>query len=162
MADVDVTEFQICTKCELTKTIDNFRVRLDNGKRRPICNQCWGNRCKRYNASRDPDHVRAYARAYYKKKIAGCPEYAARRRNAQVAKLYGLSADEYAGLKTRFKNVCGICGASPPLNHNLQVDHCHITGRVRGLLCRSCNLGLGKLGDSVEGVERALAYLKAA
>lgn len=45
---------------------------------------------------------------------------------------------------------------------NLCVDHDHVTGTVRGLLCNGCNHGIGKLGDNAEGVRRALAYLEAA
>lgn len=41
------------------------------------------------------------------------------------------------------------------------IDHCHRTGRVRGILCAGCNSGIGKLGDSVAGLRRALAYLEA-
>ena len=42
----------------------------------------------------------------------------------------------------------------------LQLDHCHITGKFRGWLCYSCNLGLGKLRDSVELLQRGIKYLK--
>ena len=42
----------------------------------------------------------------------------------------------------------------------LRVDHCHETGRVRGFICTPCNTGLGKLGDNIEGLERALGYLR--
>jgi hypothetical protein len=40
------------------------------------------------------------------------------------------------------------------------VDHCHSTGQIRGVLCCECNTGIGKLGDNAEGVRRALAYLE--
>lgn len=40
-----------------------------------------------------------------------------------------------------------------------KVDHCHDTGRVRGMLCHGCNTALGKLGDNVAGLRRALEYL---
>ena len=39
------------------------------------------------------------------------------------------------------------------------IDHDHITGKVRGILCTSCNVGIGLLGDNIEGVEKALRYL---
>lgn len=42
----------------------------------------------------------------------------------------------------------------------LAVDHCHSTGKIRGLLCHNCNTGLGKLGDSIESLTKALNYLK--
>jgi hypothetical protein len=42
----------------------------------------------------------------------------------------------------------------------LCLDHNHETGKFRGWLCDNCNTGIGKLGDTVEGLERAIAYLK--
>lgn len=59
---------------------------------------------------------------------------------------------------------CGICGRSGGVGRHAQlhVDHCHATGKVRGMLCSDCNLGLGKFGDSIERLEAAVAYLRAA
>jgi hypothetical protein len=58
-------------------------------------------------------------------------------------------------------NNCECCGrlSSRP-RRALALDHCHVTGKFRGWLCTACNLALGKLGDSIEGLERALAYLR--
>ena len=53
---------------------------------------------------------------------------------------------------------CFNCGAVAKLH----VDHDHTSGKYRGYLCIGCNMGIGQLGDSIEGLERALAYLKAA
>ena len=58
------------------------------------------------------------------------------------------------------RGVCAICSGSPNGRWNiLCVDHDHATGRNRGLLCDSCNRGLGFLGDNVEEISRALNYL---
>ena len=56
-------------------------------------------------------------------------------------------------------NVCQLC------NKNLTgirvcIDHDHVSGELRGILCSSCNTGLGHLGDSIEGLEKAIAYLR--
>lgn len=53
---------------------------------------------------------------------------------------------------------CECCGK--PDRRALALDHCHETGQFRGWLCSNCNLGIGKIGDSIEALERALAYLK--
>jgi hypothetical protein len=58
--------------------------------------------------------------------------------------------------------ACEACGRLSTDGRQLHVDHCHVTGVFRGWLCSNCNLGLGKLGDTVGAVERMLAYLKRA
>lgn len=55
--------------------------------------------------------------------------------------------------------VCECCG-KPPGKAALALDHDHTTGKFRGWLCHGCNLGIGRLGDSAEGVQRALTYLR--
>lgn len=55
--------------------------------------------------------------------------------------------------------VCDCCGVKSS-NEILNLDHCHITKKFRGYLCRNCNVGIGSLGDDIEGLERALTYLR--
>jgi hypothetical protein len=52
-------------------------------------------------------------------------------------------------------HTCDICRRAGPT----ELDHCHVSGAFRGWLCHNCNTGLGKLGDDLEGVRRAIAYL---
>ena len=54
-------------------------------------------------------------------------------------------------------NLCQCCGVEVD---TFFFDHCHETEEFRGWLCRSCNVGIGFLGDDIEGVEKALAYLQ--
>ena len=51
--------------------------------------------------------------------------------------------------------VCDCCGK----DKRLQLDHCHETGLFRGWLCKSCNVGIGSLGDNLEGLTKAITYL---
>ena len=53
---------------------------------------------------------------------------------------------------------CMCCGRIDKLH----LDHCHNTEKFRGWVCKSCNVGIGHLGDKIEGIERALKYLKKA
>ncbi len=62
-------------------------------------------------------------------------------------------------MRERQKNVCGICKTP---GKPLCVDHCHATGKVRGLLCRDCNLRLGNYKDNPVFTRPAPAYLEAA
>lgn len=73
---------------------------------------------------------------------------------------YGLSVAEYEKMVESQGGVCAICSKPDPKFSNLAVDHCHSTGKIRGLLCRLCNTGIGALGDNVDGLLRALDYLK--
>lgn len=59
-------------------------------------------------------------------------------------------------LKLRQGGFCAICQKNEPVH----VDHDHVTGVVRGILCFNCNRGLGKLGDDVNLLRRALTYLE--
>ncbi|MEV7073553.1 endonuclease VII domain-containing protein [Streptomyces sp. NPDC093990] len=54
------------------------------------------------------------------------------------------------------RGLCAICSTVPAVH----VDHCHKTGRVRGVLCFNCNSGLGLLGDDPEALNRAADYLE--
>jgi len=79
---------------------------------------------------------------------------------------YGLTEPEYDMLHRDQSGVCCICKKPETVKHRngsircLAVDHCHLTGMVRGLLCSRCNTALGLLGDDTERVERALEYLR--
>lgn len=76
---------------------------------------------------------------------------------------YGLEIDDYEALAKAQEGKCAICetihvnrrGAN-----NFAVDHDHVTGAVRGLLCHKCNRGLGCFNDSAELVIKAALYLK--
>lgn len=80
---------------------------------------------------------------------------------------YGITLDDYQKLLSKQEGKCGCCGvaentANFGVNVSLSfaVDHCHETGKVRGLLCNQCNRAVGMLGDTPEGVEKALNYLR--
>ena len=79
-------------------------------------------------------------------------------------KLKGISLEEYQAAVEHQKGMCGICGSTEVRRKNSRqwyVDHCHVTGKFRGLLCNNCNSALGLLRDDIAVLERAIAYLKA-
>lgn len=86
-------------------------------------------------------------------------------RQRERLKRYGLTEGDIRALKRHQGYRCAICRTLFPKDgqegKRMHVDHCHITNRVRGLLCSRCNSGIGKLGDSVDGLRRALVYLEA-
>lgn len=96
---------------------------------------------------------RVAARAYYyrnKAKHTACTE------KARIKRSYGLTLEELDALKLSQDNRCALCKKQA----KLVVDHCHTDGHVRGLLCHGCNTGIGQLGDSIEGLEAAIKYIR--
>ena len=75
-------------------------------------------------------------------------------------RVYGLTREDYAVLLEEQGGVCAICREPCATGQTLSVDHDHATGRVRGLLCRTCNLGIGHLRDDARLVASALEYLR--
>ena len=89
------------------------------------------------------------------------------RRERLLLQKYGLSFNDYCSLLEEQGGMCKICGRIETRTHYkskqimlLHVDHCHTTGKVRGLLCSGCNLALGNLEDNIEYLENAILYLR--
>jgi hypothetical protein len=80
----------------------------------------------------------------------------------ELKRRYGITPEQYYELFEKQGGVCGICGTkSTDANKEdtkLCVDHCHETGRVRGLLCRKCNLAL-QVVENTLFVQKAISYL---
>ena len=73
---------------------------------------------------------------------------------------YGITEDDYKTLFKKQEGCCAICGADYSTSErNLDVDHDHNTGIVRGLLCNNCNRGLGHMQDDIKILENAVRYL---
>lgn len=87
------------------------------------------------------------------------PKIAARRKLLWKLKKYGLSVPVYDKMLKRFNGCCWICLKLPPRGRSLAIDHCHSTGKVRGLLCTPCNYAIGMLRDDPATVRRAHVYL---
>jgi hypothetical protein len=84
-------------------------------------------------------------------------------RRARLERGYVLTAVEYDLLLAEQEGRCAICRRPPeqaPGTPRLYVDHCHESGRVRGLLCNPCNRGMGVLGDDPARLRAAAAYLE--
>lgn len=79
------------------------------------------------------------------------------KRKRDLLRRYGITPEEYQRLVDSQGGVCAICLGS--LEPQGCVDHDHATGRVRGVLCRECNFGLGHARDSIEILDKAITYL---
>lgn len=78
--------------------------------------------------------------------------------NYQLNK-YGISKAQWEEMAKAQGYSCAICGERPP-KRKLAIDHCHRSGKVRGLLCSNCNSALGLLRDSYQIAASAAKYLK--
>lgn len=73
---------------------------------------------------------------------------------------YNITLEEYNELLYKQDNSCAICGEHESnLTKKMHVDHCHTTGKVRGLLCHSCNTGIGHLKEDKNIMLKAMEYL---
>jgi hypothetical protein len=104
--------------------------------------------------------------AYREKLLASEREsrgrYSATRRAYRLRSNYGISLEEYDAMLARQGGVCAICKKPPAKGKRLVVDHCHLTGMVRGLLCGKCNSLLAFGNDDPDIMRAAIAYLRAA
>jgi hypothetical protein len=139
-------EKQICCVCKQEKDRSMFYV--DKTRKtgiRPLCKDCHSVKSKeRYFNKGGKEKQKVRAQRYNLKK-------------------YGLSVEQYNEMVVNQKGLCKICETNEShrtsTRYNLFVDHDHITGKVRGLLCHHCNVGLGHFEDKKELLERAIRYL---
>lgn len=88
------------------------------------------------------------------------------RRGKRLLDEYGLTIAEYDRLFLKQKGRCAVCGSTSPNSKRARsdmsfcVDHDHVTGQVRGLLCQACNRALGMLKDDPELLEKAARYIR--
>lgn len=90
---------------------------------------------------------------------AGKPAIAFRNRRDRLRDIHGMTLDEFDALWVEQIGLCAICHNKLPLDPKVHVDHCHATGRIRGLLCRGCNVGLGNYKDDRTRLLNAASYL---
>jgi hypothetical protein len=115
-----------------------------------------------------PDKIRARNRAWYEanrelSKAKSKLYYHSHKEQARAAGLryrHGLTIEAYESMLAGQGGACAICGTSEWGSSGPHVDHDHSTGDIRGILCQTCNIGLGHLGDCVETIKVALDYLE--
>jgi hypothetical protein len=97
--------------------------------------------------------LKEYKRRYYQKNVA-------RWRQKRIEK-FGITVSDYEAMLRDQNYRCILCGSEEweCRDDVLAIDHDHKTGKVRGLLCNSCNLGLGHFRDNPDLLERAQNYL---
>jgi len=129
-----------CSKCQIDKSVESFhRSKKSKDGRQSTCSAC-------------------------NKKRLSTPENVERRRALSwraCLKKFGITEDDYNKMFESQLGLCAICH-KPEAEIKLAVDHDHDTGRIRGLLCKKCNMGIGLLGDNPDTLATALLYLRRA
>jgi hypothetical protein len=157
-----------CARCEQNKPLSGFAIRTLKGVVRyhSYCKDCENKYARDFRA-KDREATKKKDRAYYKANreriLASSRRYRVETgfNRKQHLKRYNLTPDEYQVLLVKQNGVCAICRRPPWGKRNvLMVDHDHETGKVRGLLCSTCNVGLGALHDDAELLRVAIAYLE--
>jgi hypothetical protein len=100
------------------------------------------------------DRLNAYRRVHRK-----LPQTQARERRTYLKRKFGMTPEQYDVMLRRQGGVCTICEQPPRERQWLDIDHEHKTGRVRGLLCRDCNQGLGKFREDPMLLAAAAGYV---
>jgi len=140
-----------CTKCGFTKKLDEFHIRVYSPDGRET-------RCKECLSKKNS----VWAKENPEKKLAkdrrNRPHYSERARERHLMKNYGISVADKIAMISRQGNKCPICLSDIELA-NGRVDHNHITGEIRGILCSKCNTGIGQLRDSPVIILSAFKYL---
>lgn len=117
---------------------------------------------KEKNRLRSAEYYHANKEAILKKKKKNQnnrPPYTKSKHLYDVENLYKITSHEYLRILERQNGTCAICFQNDG-KRRLAVDHCHKTGKVRGLLCVKCNTALGKFGDNITLLQRAIYYLE--
>lgn len=133
-----------CYKCKKSKSIGEF---YKNKAQRDGLDT----RCKACSRA----YFKSYDRRESDLRYSRQPFVVENRKLARMINSYGLSKEEFLKMKKKQNGICAICPEKLEV-----IDHCHKTGRVRGLLCRKCNFGLGNFRDSGKLLEMAKAYLE--
>jgi hypothetical protein len=96
------------------------------------------------------------------------PGFVEKCRAGFIKRKYGITIEDYQNMLVKQNNVCAICfkedmtiEANSMRLKGLCIDHCHVTNKVRGLLCNKCNPMIGYSKDSIKLLESAISYLKA-
>lgn len=133
-----------CPTCQLVKTADKFGIRSTGKYLRGQCKSCENVNKKKW-ADRNPEKVKILNRISGYRRLG-----------------INISLDDYDIMYKAQNGKCAIC-ENPTGNsksYRLHVDHNHVTGQIRKLLCSKCNVGIGLFGEDINLLLKTIEYLK--
>ena len=143
-----VGDFKQCPKCKETLPLTGFssnKLRQDG-----LC--CYCRKCESKKHRQDHQRLKQNPVKY--------KEYLAKERNRHLKRTFGITAEDYDQMLSSQNGSCAICEVTECASGAaLAVDHCHRTGKIRGILCRDCNTSLGKFNDDRNRLRKAIKYL---
>ena len=150
-------ELSKCTRCGETKSIALF----SKDSRRKQGHGIWCKDCvtsyRKQHYLDNKSKINAQSKAYHESHKEETSARGKRRRFTQ----YGLTKEDFVSLLETQNYKCAVCEDGLSLEgKSTHIDHNHKTGEVRGILCPSCNLGIGKLKDNPDILDAAAAYLR--
>jgi hypothetical protein len=144
---MQMDEVKYCGGCNRDKSVDDFHKSSRKSGLATQCKECINKRGRDWYASNKPRRQEAGA-VYHQLNRD-------RARDRAIQRKYGITLAQYKEMSEAQGHVCAVCAKPERVVdyrtgtvNQLAVDHCHETGRVRGLLCYSCNRVLGTLGDT--------------
>lgn len=125
-----------------------------------VCARCGEDRPEQfYRDSRRPTGLTSRCKSCMRATRKPTSQKGRYSKKSQLKHRYGVSIEQYDEMLVRQSGVCAICEEACDTGRSLAVDHCHETGRVRGLLCNRCNRALGGFQDNPELLMAARQYL---
>ena len=138
-------EVKKCNGCLIEKPVEDFYIHKIGSKGQPR----YKSRCKICINKKNLNN-------YYKESTE---KRERRRQNAtknHLVRKFGLTLDEFSAMILEQNNKCKTCGCEL---EKPQVDHNHITGKVRGLLCKPCNMSMGLLKENTQTLYNMISYI---
>jgi len=152
-----------CSRCKIEKEIDEFGVHTkEKDGHYSQCREC-AKESNREAYARNPQKWKDYAVVWKNENRERVNELARKRydpekaRESDLKRIYGLTLEEYNSMMLKQGGKCCICGGKE--KKALHVDHDHITGKVRGLLCRRCNVVLGFVEENLNILDLLKEYI---
>lgn len=153
---------KVCKRCQEERPLDKFHKDVRSGGKiyqRHICKICTNADARKYKANRPPEKKKLAQEKYAEWRKDNYEAYAKLNRFHRW-KNAGIDPAEAESYFQSHNGECDLCGLRETVNRSLAVDHCHDTGKIRGMLCQRCNRGLGFLRDDPELLAKAIIYLQ--
>jgi|TARA_Y100000296_G_scaffold70264_1_gene84787 hypothetical protein len=155
---------RVCTKCEEEKAAEGY-YRHSGGTLYGECKECHADRASSWR-SRNKDKWREYSRRSREKlkRALSNEEWVALQKDGNLRHKFNMTLEDYHQLWGKQEGLCAICknpetATRKGVLKHLAVDHCHDTGRIRGLLCAKCNTAIRSFGDDTNVIAAAIQYL---